>query len=63
MITFLTSEIFLPSFLAYPKFLLEMTGLSETAKVVYTVLKAEQEELDEKNNINIYGYILDSLQC
>ena len=38
MTQFLTSETSLPSFLAYPKFLLEMTGLSETAKVVYILL-------------------------
>ena len=66
MTQFLTSEIFLPSFLAYPKFLLEMTGLSETAKVVYILLldraKVSQTHdgwADEQGHIYIYYPITD----
>ena len=66
MTQFLTSETFLPSFLAYPKFLLEMTGLSETAKVVYILLldraKVSQTHdgwADEQGHIYIYYPITD----
>ena len=66
MTQFLTSETSLPSFLAYPKFLLEMTGLSETAKVVYILLldraKVSQTHegwADEQGLIFIYYPIKD----
>ena len=66
MTQFLTSETSLPSFLAYPKFLLEMTGLSETAKVVYIFLldraKVSQTHegwADEQGLIFIYYPIKD----
>ena len=66
MTQFLTSETSLPSFLAYPKFLLEMTGLSETAKVVYILLldraKVSQTHdgwADEQGHIYIYYPITD----
>ena len=66
MTQFLTSETSLPSFLAYPKFLFEMTGLSETAKVVYILLldraKVSQTHegwADEQGLIFIYYPIKD----
>ena len=66
MTQFLTFETSLPSFLAYPKFLLEMTGLSETAKVVYILLldraKVSQTHdgwADEQGHIYIYYPITD----
>ena len=49
MTQFLTSETSLPSFLAYPKFLLEMTGLSETAKVVY-ILLLDRAKISQKHD-------------
>ena len=66
MTQFLTSETSLPSFLAYPKFLFEMTGLSETAKVVYILLldrakisQTHEGWTDERGQIYIYYPIKD----
>ena len=59
MIQFLTSETSLPSFFAYPKFLLEMTGLSETAKVVYILLLDRAKISQKQGQIYIYYPIKD----
>ena len=66
MTHFLTTDTALPAYMAYPKFLLEMIDLSETAKLVYIVLldrarisQAIDGWTDENGNVFIYYPIRD----
>ena len=66
MTQFLTTDTALPAYMAYPKFLLEMIDLSETAKLVYIVLldrarvsQAKGSWADEHGNVFIYYPIRD----
>ena len=66
MTQFLTTDTALPAYMAYPKFLLEMIDLSETAKLVYIVLldRARVSQVkggwaDEHGNVFIYYPIRD----
>ena len=63
---FLTTETTLPAYMAYPKFLLDMTDLGETAKLVYIVLldRARVSQVkggwtDENGNVFIFYPIRD----
>ena len=62
----MTTDTTLPAYMAYPKFLLEMIDLSETAKLVYIVLfdRARVSQVkggwaDEPGNVFIYYPIRD----
>ena len=62
----MTTDTTLPAYMAYPKFLLEMIDLSETAKLVYIVLfdRARVSQVkggwaDEHGNVFIYYPIRD----
>lgn len=66
MTQFLTTDTALPAYMAYPKFLLEMIDLSETAKLVYIVLldRARVSQVkggwaDEHGNVFIFYPIQD----
>ena len=66
MTQFLTTDTALSAYMAYPKFLLEMIDLSETAKLVYIVLldRARVSQVkggwaDESGNVFIYYPIRD----
>ena len=66
MTRYLTTDTALPAYMVYPKFLLEMTDLSETAKLVYIVLldrarvsQAKCGWTDEHGNVFIYYPIRD----
>ena len=66
MTQFLTTDTALPAYMAYPKFLFDMTDLSETAKLVYIVLldrarisQAKGGWTDENGNVFIYYPIRD----
>ncbi len=66
MTHFLTTDTVLPTYMAYPKFLLDMTDLSETAKLVYIVLldrarisQAKGGWADEHGNVFIFYPIQD----
>ncbi len=66
MTHFLTTDTALTAYMAYPKFLLEMIDLSETAKLVYIVLldrarvsQAKGSWADESGNVFIYYPIRD----
>ena len=66
MTQFLTTDTALPAYMAYPKFLLDMTDLGETAKLVYIVLldrarvsQAKCGWTDEHGNVFIYYPIRD----
>lgn len=66
MTQFMTTDTTLPAYMAYPKFLLEMIDLSETAKLVYIVLfdRARVSQVkggwaDEHGNVFIYYPIRD----
>ncbi len=63
---FLTTDTALPAYMAYPKFLLDMTDLGETAKLVYIVLldRARVSQVkggwtDENGNVFIFYPIRD----
>ena len=63
---FMTTDTTLPAYMAYPKFLLDMTDLGETAKLVYIVLidrarvsQAKEGWTDENGNVFIYYPIRD----
>ena len=63
---FLTTDTALPAYMAYPKFLFDMTDLSETAKLIYIVLldrarvsQAKGGWTDEHGNVFIYYPIRD----
>ena len=62
----MTTDTTLPAYMAYPKFLLEMIDLSETAKLVYIVLldrarvsQAKGSWADEHGNVFIFYPIRD----
>ena len=38
MTQFLTQDSLIPPYMAFPRFLLDKDGLSETAKILYTIL-------------------------
>ena len=66
MTQFLTTDTALPAYMAYPKFLLEMIDLGETAKLVYIVLldrarvsQAKEGWADENGNVFIFYTIQD----
>ena len=66
MTHFLTTDTALPAYMAYPKFLLDMTDLSEMARLVYIVLldRARVSQVkggwaDESGNVFIYYPIRD----
>ena len=66
MTQFLTTDTALSAYMAYPKFLLEMIDLNETAKLVYIVLldrarisQAKGGWADEHGNVFIYYPIRD----
>ena len=66
MTHFLTTDTALPAYMAYPKFLLEMIDLSETARLVYILLldrarvsQAKGGWTDENGNIFIFYPIQD----
>lgn len=66
MAHYLLSDSRIPEYLAFPKFLLERTSLSETAKIVYMILlnraRLSQKNdgwTDERNHIFIYYPIKD----
>ena len=66
MTQFLTTDTALPAYMAYPKFLLDMTDISETAKLIYIVLldrarisQAKVGWADEHGNIFIFYPIQD----
>ena len=63
---FLTTDTALPTYMAYPKFLLDMTDLSETARLVYILLldrarvsQAKGGWADENGNVFIFYPIQD----
>ncbi len=63
---FLTTDTALPAYMAYPKFLLDMTDISETAKLVYIVLldrarisQVKGSWADENGNVFIFYPIQD----
>ena len=63
---FLTTDTALPAYMAYPKFLLEMIDLSETAKLIYIVLldrarvsQAKGSWADDHGNVFIFYPIQD----
>lgn len=49
MTKFLTSDSILPPYMAFPRFLLDQVDLSETAKILYTIL-LDRARLSLKNN-------------
>ena len=49
MAHYLLSDSRIPEYLAFPKFLLERTSLSETAKIVYMIL-LNRARLSQKND-------------
>lgn len=49
MTQFLTPDCPLPTYLAFPRFLLDKTNLSETAKILYTIL-LDRARLSQKND-------------
>lgn len=66
MTHFLTTDTALPAYMAYPKFLFDMTDLSETAKLIYIVLldrarvsQAKGGWTDENGNVFIFYPIRD----
>ena len=66
MTQFLTTDTTLPAYMAYPKFLFDMTDLSETAKLIYIVLldrarvsQAKGSWADESGNVFIFYPIQD----
>ena len=66
MTQFLTTDTALPAYMAYPKFLLDMTDISETAKLVYIVLldrarisQVKGSWADENGNVFIFYPIQD----
>ena len=66
MTQFLTMDTALPAYMAYPKFLIDMTDLSETAKLVYILLldrarvsQAKGGWADEHGNVFIFYPIRD----
>ena len=66
MTQFLTTDTALPAYMAYPKFLLDMTDISETAKLIYIVLldrarisQAKGGWADENGNVFIFYPIRD----
>lgn len=66
MTRYLTTDTALPAYMVYPKFLLEMTDLSETAKLVYIILldrarvsQAKCGWTDEHGNVFVYYPIRD----
>jgi len=63
---FLTTDTALPAYMAYPKFLLDITDISETAKLIYIVLldrarisQAKGGWTDENGNVFIFYPIRD----
>ena len=66
MTHFLTTDTALPAYMAYPKFLFDMTDLSETAMLVYIVMldrarvsQAKGSWTDENGNVFIFYTIQD----
>ena len=66
MTQYLSSNSRIPEYMSFPKFLLRMTSLSETAKIIYTVLldraRLSQKKTgwtDEYGNVFIYYPIKD----
>ena len=49
MTHFLTQDSLIPPYMAFPRFLLEKDGLSETAKILYTIL-LDRARLSQKND-------------
>lgn len=49
MTQFLTQDSLIPPYMAFPRFLLDKEGLSETAKILYTIL-LDQARLSQKND-------------
>lgn len=49
MTQFLTQDSLLPPYMAFPRFLLDKEGLSETAKILYTIL-LDRARLSQKND-------------
>lgn len=58
MTQYLSSDSRIPEYMSFPKFLLEMTSLSETAKIIYTVL-LDRARLSQKKTgwADEYGHI------
>lgn len=58
MTQYLSSGSRLPEYMSFPKFLLEMTSLSETAKIIYTVL-LDRARLSQKKTgwADEYGHV------
>lgn len=58
MTQYLSSNSRIPEYMSFPKFLLEMTSLSETAKIIYTVL-LDRARLSQKKTgwADDYGHI------
>ena len=66
MTQYLSSNSRIPEYMSFPKFLLEMTSLSESAKIIYTVLldraRLSQKKTgwaDEHGHVFIYYPIKD----
>ena len=55
---YLSSNSRIPEYMSFPKFLLEMTSLSETAKIIYTVL-LDRARLSQKKTgwADEYGHV------
>lgn len=49
MTQFLTQDSLVPPYMAFPRFLLDKDGLSETAKILYTIL-LDRARLSQKND-------------
>ena len=49
MTQFLTQDSLIPPYMAFPRFLLDKKGLSETAKILYTIL-LDRARLSQKND-------------
>ena len=58
MTQYLSSNSRIPEYMSFPKFLLEMTSLSETAKIIYTVL-LDRARLSQKKTgwADEYGHV------
>ena len=58
MTQYLSSGSRIPEYMSFPKFLLEMTSLSETAKIIYTVL-LDRARLSQKKTgwADEYGHV------
>ena len=58
MTQYLSSDNRIPEYMSFPKFLLEMTSLSETAKIIYTVL-LDRARLSQKKTgwADEYGHV------